>query len=221
MIDGESYIESEYLEEREFNTDNRKRFYAIPDADGSLSNVEREKGIRLSSLVAPSAPQIDVSLSAGYQRIPAQDLWALTDRKCFSGQQLKASKRLGEKPVEFWPRPSFKPAFDFVVAELSTHVRDIRLLSYARQTRSPTFYWPLPIFLDERGCVLEGVNRYQQQQLKATFLQQAAILGTLHVPTGARYLLLTPLAEAVDLPNIQLSDQGQLRLVSLQQPTSP
>jgi hypothetical protein len=94
-------------------------------------------------------------------------------------------------------------------------------MSYASGRRHPTFYWPLPIFLDSKGCVLEGVMSYQQSQLAATVLQQSALLGTLHVPQGAGYLLLTPLAEAADMPQVKLSDQGQLRLVPLRQSSQP
>ena len=62
---------------------------------------------------------------------------------------------------------------------------------------------------------------YQQSQLAATVLQHSALLGTLHVPEGARYLLLTPLAEAADMPQVTLSDRGQLRLVPLRQSSQP
>jgi hypothetical protein len=221
IIDGERYIDSEYLEQHEFNVEGRQRFYAIPDADGRLVNVEREKGINQASLQVPSAPTELIALAKNYQRVSAGELQQLTGQQCLSAKALKGAKRLGTEPLDLWPRPSFEPRFDFVLAEFKQPVQDIRLMSYASGRRHPTFYWPLPIFLDQKGCVLEGVMSYQQSQLAATVLQQSALLGTLHVPQGAGYLLLTPLAEAADMPQVKLSDQGQLRLVPLRQSSQP
>jgi hypothetical protein len=214
-VDGERYINSEYLEQREFNLDGRKRFYAVPDGNGRLINVEREKGVNLTSLQAPTPTSDLVALAKAYQRIPASDLQQLTGQRCLTNKALKEAKPLKTEPVDFWPRPSFKPAFDFVLAKLSAQVRDLRLISYASGSRHPTLYWPLPMFLDGQGCLLEGVMSYQQEHIGATFLQQSALSGILHVPQDARYLLLTPLAEAADMPHVQLSDHGQLHVVPL------
>jgi hypothetical protein len=221
VIDGERYMDSEYLEQHEFNLEGRKRFYAIQDADGHVVNVEREKGINQASLQLPSVPTELISLAKNYQRVPASDLQQLTGQQCVSAKPLKQAKHLGVDPIDLWPRPSFEPHFDFVLTELKRPIQDLRLVSYASGHRHPTFYWPLPIFLDRNGCVLEGVMSYQQSQLAATVLQHSALLGTLHVPEGARYLLLTPLAEAADMPQVTLSDRGQLRLVPLRQSSQP
>ena len=221
MIEGERYIDSEYLEQREFNVEGRKRFYAVPDENGRLVNIEREKGVNLSTVTPAVAPSELVALAKNYQRIPAGELQQLIGKQCMDAKYTKQAKKIANEPVDFWPRPSFTPTFDSVIAELVANTRDVRVLSYASGSRRPTFYWPLPIFLDQQGCIIEGVMSYQQTRIDATILQQAALSGTLHIPQGARYLLMTPLAEAADLPNVQLSERGQLRLVPLRQSTQP
>jgi hypothetical protein len=54
-LNGEKYIDSEYLEEKEFNLEGKKRFYVMPEGivDARLGAVrmqpeQREKGVSKS-----------------------------------------------------------------------------------------------------------------------------------------------------------------------------
>lgn len=212
---GQQYVDSAYLEQREFNLEGRKRFYSVPDGLGGIQVIERESGVRLSNFT----PQIErpraVSLAPTYRRVNASTLIDLTSQQCLSTKQLKTAKPLDEKPVDFWPRAGFEPKFEFVLAELAESLQNIHLMSYTATSRRPSYYWPLPIFLDQRGCILEGVAGFYQSKTPATWLQQSALQGHLAVPQDARYLLLTPLVEAAELAGETLSDQGQLRLTPL------
>lgn len=212
---GQQYVDTAYLEQREFNLEGRKRFYSLPDGLGGTQVVERESGVKLSSFVPQFERPQTVTLAESYRRLTAAALVDLTNQQCLSAVQLKTAKLLNDKPVDFWPIPSFQPKFEFVLAELAPSLRDIHLISYAATSRQPSYYWPLPIFLDQGGCILEGVAGFYQSKTTATWLQQSALQGHVHVPKDAHYLLLTPLVEAAELSSETLTDRGQLRLTPL------
>ncbi len=212
---GQQYVDTAYLEQREFNLEGRKRFYSLPDGLGGTQVMERESGVKLSSFTPQFERPQAVNLAESYRRLTAAALVALTNQQCLSAVQLKTAKPLNDKPVDFWPKPGFQPKFEFVLAELEPSLLNIHLMSYTTTSRRPSYYWPLPIFLDQRGCVLEGVASFYQSKTTATWLQQSALQGHLHVPKDARYLLLTPLVEAAELSGETLADRGQLRLTPL------
>lgn len=217
VVNGEQYIDSEYLEQREFNLDGKKRFYSLPGVFGGTQVLEREKGVDMNVFKGPKieAPRV-VTLSKDYQRLDAKQVSDLTGVQCFTKEQMEKAKLLkSEATLDFWPRPSFEPKFDFVVAAFENSVSDIELTSYAATTRNPLFYWPLPIFLDKNACVMEGVNAFYQRTIAANSLQHQAVQGLLHVPQGAKYLLLTPLESAADLTELKLTNKGQIRLTPI------
>lgn len=217
VIDGEQYIDSEYLEQREFNLEGKKRFYNLPDGIGGHEVLEREKGVDMTVFRKQKIdkPQV-VDLSKNYQRIPQADIIALTGTRCFSNKQLKGAKLFKpDEHLDFWPRPGFEPKFDFVVAKLAQPMTDIQFSSYANNTQNPKFYWPLPIFLDNQGCVLEGVNAFYQTTVAPTVTMHQAIQGYLHIPSNTAYILFTPLEAAADLSETQLTNKGQFRLTPI------
>lgn len=217
IIDGEKYIDSEYLEQREFNLEGKKRFYSLPDGMGRAQVVEREKGVDMTAF-KPSTiekPQI-VSLSKDYQRLAKDDVVNLIGMQCFSQKQLKKTKLMNKaEPLNLWPRPGLEPKFDIVVAEFQEQINDIQVTSYTDNISNPAFYWPLPIFLDAKGCVIEGVNSFYQQTIAPTVTTQQAIQGYLHIPADTKYMVLTPLEAAADLMQIQLTNKGQVRLTPI------
>ena len=217
IIDGEKYIDSEYLEQREFNLEGRKRFYTLPDGTGRAQVVEREKGVDMTAFRSSNIekPQI-VTLAKDYQRIAKDDVVNLIGMQCFSQKQLKKTKLINKsEPLNLWPRPGLEPKFDFVVAEFQEQINDIQVTSYTDNISNPTFYWPLPIFLDANGCVIEGVNSFYQQTIAASVTTHQAIQGYLHVPASTKYMVLTPLEAAADLMQIQLTNKGQVRLTPI------
>ncbi|WP_156935793.1 putative pilus assembly protein FilE [Alkanindiges illinoisensis] len=217
VIDGEQYIDSEYLEQREFNLEGKKRFYNLPDGIGGHEVLEREKGVDMTVFRKQKIekPQV-VDFSKNYQRIPQVQIVALTGATCFNEKQLKGAKLFKQDEyLDFWPRPGFEPKFDFVVAKLAQPINDIQVTSYANNMSNPKFYWPLPIFLDEKGCVMEGVNAFYQATIAPTVTTHQAIQGYLHIPQNTRYILFTPLEAAADLSETQLTNKGQVRLTPI------
>ena len=51
-------------------------------------------------------------------------------------------------------------------------------MSFAASNSTPLYYWPLAIFLDEKGCILEGASGFKSKSYPSTILQHASIQGT-------------------------------------------
>lgn len=215
-LDGEQYIDSTYLEQQEFNPEGRKRFYAIPEAGGPVNVVERRSGVRLDRLVKPpEALPPAFSLSERYQLVPAASIRQLLSLQCLAARPLKRAKRFRSASADLgvWPSsPLSADEFAFELIDLPDRTSGISLISYADREQQPGFYWPLAVFLDAQGCIMEGASGFYLRTLPATPLQRAALEGNLRIPAGARYLLLTPIAEAPDLGQIRLASRGALRL---------
>ena len=227
-IDGQQYVKNEYLEDKEFNLEGKKRFYAMPEGiidtkHGAtrLQTVEREKGVGKSTMqslfkrnvVQDNGP---ITLAKTYYRVSQADAVNGLGQQCFSEKKLKKVKKLDlDKEVNFWPRAPLNDEFDFEVAALNTSVQNIQLNSYASRQNNPTFYWPFVVFLDTKGCVLEGAGGYKNQEGASTLIQHEKIEGVLHVPANSKYILLTPLASAIDVDNRALTNHGQIKLVAI------
>ncbi|WP_265733412.1 putative pilus assembly protein FilE [Acinetobacter terrae] len=227
-IDGQQYVKNEYLEDKEFNLEGKKRFYTMPEGiidlkHGAtrLQTVEREKGVGKSTMqslfkrnvVQDTGP---ITLAKTYYRISQADAIDGLGQQCFSEKKLKKVKKLDlNKEVNFWPRAPLNDEFDFEVAALNPSVQNIQLNSYASRQNNPTFYWPFVVFLDAKGCVLEGAGGYKNQEGASTLIQHEKIEGVLHVPANSKYILLTPLASAIDVEDRALTNHGQVKLVAI------
>ncbi|WP_250850253.1 putative pilus assembly protein FilE [Acinetobacter sp. ANC 5378] len=227
-IDGQQYVKNEYLEDKEFNLEGKKRFYTMPEGiidlkHGAtrLQTVEREKGVGKSTIqslfkrnvVQDTGP---ITLAKTYYRISQADAIDGLGQQCFSEKKLKKVKKLDlNKEVNFWPHAPLNDEFDFEVAALNPSVQNIQLNSYASRQNNPTFYWPFVVFLDAKGCVLEGAGGYKNQEGASTLIQHEKIEGVLHVPANSKYILLTPLASAIDVEDRALTNHGQVKLVAI------
>ena len=228
-LNGEKYIDSEYLEEKEFNLEGKKRFYVMPEGivDARLGAVrmqpeQREKGVSKSFLQSmlkknqnEKAEEV-LALSSTYYRMPKEQVVESLETACFTGKKMKDAKLFNvEKQIGLWPRKPIKDTFDYDVVKLSAPLKQLKLTSYATTEQNPTFYWPFVVFLDQKGCILEGVSGYKNQEFPATMLQHAAIEGTIRLPDQTSYILLTPLASALDVQEKSLSNQGQIKLTAI------
>ncbi|WP_235953729.1 putative pilus assembly protein FilE [Acinetobacter terrae] len=227
-IDGQQYVKNEYLEDKEFNLEGKKRFYTMPEGiidlkHGAtrLQTVEREKGVGKSTMQSLFKRNVmqdtgPITLAKTYYRISQADAIDGLGQQCFSEKKLKKVKKLDlNKEVNFWPRAPLNDEFDFEVAALNPSVQNIQLNSYASRQNNPTFYWPFVVFLDAKGCVLEGAGGYKNQEGASTLIQHEKIEGVLHVPANSKYILLTPLASAIDVEDRALTNHGQVKLVAI------
>lgn len=222
QVDGVDYVNNEYLENQEFNLEGKKRFYTMPDGSGRMETVERKKGVSRSVLDKlfnrTQQPTTPIALSGTYVRLSSEDLKsAFEDDRCFLEGYKKSIKTLSlNKDVGLWPRKPLKEKFEYEIVKLDTAIQYMQMDSYASSSDKPLYYWPLVIFLDEKGCIAEGVSGFKNNKTTATVLQHTAIQGVLKVPEHVRYLMMTPLASAVDVSEQELSNQGQIKLSVLQ-----
>lgn len=226
VIDGEQYVNNEYLEDREFNLEGKKRFYMTPEigaVHGRYETIERQKGLSASLLNSirgnsESKEKKPVVLSSTYFRLPKDEVVHNLEQACFSGKKIAKAKDLSIKNQEvgLWPVAPIKETFAYEVVKLDSQVQNILLTSYASSSKLQSYYWPLVVFLDEQGCVLEGVSGFKNEESHDNNLQYAAMEGVLRKPDQAVYLFLTPLSSALDVENKQLTNYGQIKLSVIQ-----
>ena len=222
IIDGIEYVDNEYLEDREFNLEGKKRFYIMPDSSVGgtrrFETVEREKGISksiFSKFTKNSSSKIEpVVLASTYYRLPKSEVVQSLEQTCFQGKKLNKAKLLSfdKNEMGIWPVPPIKEKFVYEVIKLDSPVENIHFTSYASSQKSPSYYWPLVVFLDQQGCVIEGVSGFKNENINSTSVSYSALEGVLKKPADAMYLFMTPLSEAVDVQNVQLTNKGQIKL---------
>ncbi len=219
IIDGVEYVNSEYLENQEFNLEGKKRFYIMPDGLGRTESIERKKGVGQSILdnVLHRSQEDQVSsvvLAPTYVRLSHKELASTFENDlCFINDYNKSIKKLSQnKEVGLWPRKPLKEKFEYEVVKVDSSIKNIQVASYATTNDNPVYYWPLAVFLDEKGCVIEGASGFKSKSYPATILQHASILGVLQVPERTHYIMLTPLSSAVDMLDQELSNQGQIKI---------
>lgn len=228
QIDGVEYINNEYLENREFNLEGKKRFYVMPlytDVQGGanakighMETVEREKGVNQNFLnkIFNKEENLDqpLTLATTYYRISKENVEQNLEQSCFTGKKVNKAKILGQKNADIglWPTAPLKDSFEYEIVQVEKNLKDVKLTSYATSQKAPVFYWPLVVFLDQKGCVIEGVGGFKNQDTSSTSLQYASIEGLIRLPEGTAYLFMTPLASAIDVEDQALSNHGQIKL---------
>ncbi|MCH7337981.1 putative pilus assembly protein FilE [Acinetobacter higginsii] len=222
QVDGVDYVNNEYLENQEFNLDGKKRFYTIPDGTGRTETIERKKGVSrsvLDKLLNRSQQSVaPIALSTTYVRLSSEDLKvAFENDRCFLDGYKKSIKTLAlKKDVGLWPRKPLKETFEYELVKLDSSPQYMQIDSYSPRNEKPVYYWPLVVFLDENGCIEEGVSGFKNSETAATALQHSAIQGVIKIPKEARYIMMTPLASAIDVSEQELSNQGQIKISVLQ-----
>lgn len=227
-INGDRYVKNEYLEGQEFNLENKKRFYVMPEGvvdkelgAPRLQVVEREKGVnqgvldRLFKSTQPTESTV-ITLSTQYYPIAKDQVVQSLGQACYSDKKIKKAKILkAQQDVNVWPRQPLKDQFDYEVVAVQAGIKNVQLSSYASSQDQPSFYWPFVAFLDESGCVIEGVTGFKNQNREENKYRYAVMDGMLQLPTQTRYILMTPLLSAVDVEDQILSNQGQIKLTAI------
>ncbi|UIP25735.1 putative pilus assembly protein FilE [Acinetobacter towneri] len=226
---GEQYVKSEYLEDQEFNLEGKKRFYSMPEGIIDTKNgggarmqvVERERGVSRSvlnklfkkqSVAEPHA----IVLAADYYRVNQAEAIESLGQQCFAESKKNKAKTLkAQQDLNLWPRAPLTEKFDYELVKLEGNIQNIQINSYAMKQNQPTFYWPFVVFLDQKGCVIEGAGGFRNQDTAGNVLRHEVIEGMLQLPKNSHYVLLTPLASAVDMEHRALSNQGQLKLIAI------
>ena len=227
-INGDRYVKNEYLEGKEFNLENKKRFYVMPEGvmdkelgPPRLQVVEREKGVNqgvLDRLFKKNDPVENsvITLSTQYYPIAKDQVVQSLGQSCYRDKKIQKAKLLkAQQDVNLWPRQPLKDHFDYEVVEVQTGIKNVQLSSYASSQNQPSYYWPFVAFLDESGCVIEGVTGFKNQDRAENKYRHAVIDGMLQLPAQTRYIFMTPLLSAVDVEEQALSNQGQIKLTAV------
>ena len=227
-INGDRYVKNEYLEGQEFNLENKKRFYVMPEGvvdkelgAPRLQVVEREKGVNQGVLdrlfkSTQSTESTVITLSTQYYPIAKDQVVQSLGQACYSDRKIKKAKVLkAQQDVNVWPRQPLKDQFDYEVVAVQAGIKNVQLSSYASSQDQPSFYWPFVAFLDESGCVIEGVTGFKNQNREENKYRYAVMDGMLQLPTQTRFILMTPLLSAVDVEDQILSNQGQIKLTAI------
>ena len=227
-IEGEKYVNNEYLEDKEFNLEGKKRFYTLPEGvidnkvgQTRMQTIEREKGVSRSVIdrLFQRDQPIDhgpITLATSYYRVSKTDAVQGLGQQCFVNKKIKKAKELDlQQDINLWPRAPLVDEFDYEVVKLKSPLQNIRINSFASKIQNPTFYWPFVVFLDQKGCVIEGAGGFKNNDGQADAFYHEKIEGIIQVPRESQYLLLTPLASAIDVDGRVLSNQGQLKLTAI------
>lgn len=222
-IDGVKYVNNEFLEDKEFNIEGKKRFYTMPDGLGRFEQVEREKGVSRSVLKElfkrPVEAQPPIVLASTYMRLSTENLTEIFgSNQCFLSDYKKKIKSLSlQKEVNLWPRKPLQEKFEYELVKLEGENPYVQLTSYSPSNNKPVFYWPLVVFLDQKGCAFEGVSGFKNSVESETFIHHPSIHGVIKIPATARYLMVTPLSTAIDVDEKALINQGQIKFSALGQ----
>ena len=68
-------------------------------------------------------------------------------------------------------------------------LKQLRIVSFARTHKNASFYLPMVVFLDNKGCTLSGAWQYWSRAHAATETQYASVDGLVSVPDQSAYVV--------------------------------
>ena len=209
--DGVEYVDSELLIEKQFNLSDKKRFFPVPNQVGSVDYIERGDEQISETLIIKPTPQPLYRVSENYSVIPASVLKDTLPTECLTPKQMQKAESFSKRGTKnLWPTESNKD-FEYELVKLSAADQVVYLQSFESKSRG-TFYWPLSVFLDQQGCIMQGAASYLTEQVPSTWIQKSSLKGVLLAPEEAQYLLMTPMAQMPYSEEYSLSRSGSITL---------
>jgi hypothetical protein len=157
-----------------------------------------------------------ITLSTQYYPIAKEQVVQSLGQACYHDKKIQKAKVLkAQQDVNVWARQPLKDQFDYEVVAVQAGIQNVQLSSYAASQHQPSFYWPFVVFLDQSGCVIEGVTGFKNQDRVGNTYRYAVMDGMLQLPAQTRYIFMTPLLSAVDVEDQKLSNQGQIKLTAI------
>ena len=217
QLDDDVYVDSEYLEQKSYNLEDKKRVYYVPNGGFGQQIVESDDGEPITPVISQTKEQKrQATYSASYQTLSPEWLEAngLPLKKfCNNTKKLKKQARAFKDVNALWLGSDDKIASDvdriLVLPQLTVSEQNLRISSFATTNKKPKFYVPIVTFLDAQGCMVSGAWQYWSQAYPATENQFSAVEGLLRLPVGTQYIVFSrPMTTvAVDLP---LQNTGSL-----------
>ena len=200
-LDDDVYVDSEYLEQKNFNLEDKKRFYYVPNGALGQQVIESDNNTpsaSSSSVIRAKKTRREAFYSDSYQVIDEKiiDVHAPVI-KSFCQQSAKLKKYLRPfkeiNPLWLGTDSSIHEDIDraLVLPESNLAQKQLRISSFATTNKKPKFYVPIVSFLDGQGCFLSGAWQYWSRAYPATEHQFASVEGLLVMPKNTKYVVFS------------------------------
>lgn len=195
QLDSDTYIDTELLERKNFNVEDKKRFYYLPNSGVSAQVVESAAGVISTPVLVPDAVRPVAYVSSNYTLLMKEEiqLGYKQHNECLSAAYIKKHSKQFKSVNNIWISPSLDvdvPDVDgFLQLPVSEPIKQLRMTAFASTHKKKTFYVPVVVFLDDKGCVLSGVWQYWSRAQAATETQYASVNGLVNIPSQSAYVL--------------------------------
>ena len=196
QLDADTYVDTELLERKNFNVEDKKRFYFLPNTGFGTQVVESKDGVVNAPIVSQELVKPTAYVSSNYLPLSVEDVqrWYPQLKQCMSQSDIKKHSKPLKDSHNVWVKPPLIPdifEFDELLALSSATpvVKQLRVVSFANSDKKPAFYLPIMVFLGETGCPVAGVWQYWSRAHIATDKQYASVEGLINIPAHSAYVL--------------------------------
>ena len=196
QLDADTYVDTELLERKNFNVEDKKRFYFLPNTGFGTQVVESKDGVVNAPIVSQELVKPTAYVSSNYLPLSVEDVqrWYPQLKQCMSQSDIKKHSKPLKDSHNIWVKPPLIPdifEFDELLALSSATpvVKQLRVVSFANSDKKPAFYLPIMVFLGETGCPVAGVWQYWSRAHIATDKQYASVEGLINIPAHSAYVL--------------------------------
>ncbi len=195
-VDDETYIDTEFLEKKNFNIHDKKRFYYLPDGGIGTRVVESADGVINNSAIMSSTVKPISYVSSNYWLLEKSDVLQSYPQQseCVQTKLIKKNSKPFKNINSIWVKPSFTPNALEIDGLLDItlkmpDLKQLRVSSFATTQKKSTFYVPVVVFLDDKGCTLSGAWQYWSRAHPSTEFQYASVDGLIDVPVHSAYVV--------------------------------
>jgi hypothetical protein len=196
QLDADTYVDTELLERKNFNVEDKKRFYFLPNTGFGTQVVESKDGVVNAPIVSQELVKPTAYVSSNYLPLSVEDVqrWYPQLKQCMSQSDIKKHSKPLKDSHNVWVKPPLIPdifEFDELLALSSATpvIKQLRVVSFANSDKKPAFYLPIMVFLGETGCPVAGVWQYWSRAHIATDKQYASVEGLINIPAHSAYVL--------------------------------
>ena len=196
QLDADTYVDTELLERKNFNVEDKKRFYFLPNTGFGTQVVESKDGVVNAPIVSQELVKPTAYVSSNYLPLSVEDVqrWYPQLKQCMSQSDIKKHSKPLKDSHNIWVKPPLIPdifEFDELLALSSATpvMKQLRVVSFANSDKKPAFYLPIMVFLGETGCPVAGVWQYWSRAHIATDKQYASVEGLINIPAHSAYVL--------------------------------
>ncbi len=195
-VDDETYVDTEFLEKKNFNIHDKKRFYYLPDGGIGTRVVESLDGVVNNTAIVSTIVKPNSYVSSSYWLLEKSDVLQSYPQhsECVPPKLIKKNSKPFKNTNNIWVKPSFTAntlemdgLLDLTLQ--MPNLKQLRVSSFATTQKKSTFYVPVVVFLDDKGCTLSGVWQYWSRAHPATEFQYASVDGLIDVPVRSAYVV--------------------------------